>query len=141
MKYRKGIFFVVYRKGKKIIYLLLRRNLHWEGWEFPKAGLNKGEGDSEAVKRELEEETGLEARKIEKFNKTGKFDYNREFKDRPKVKGQTWKLYGVEVKDGKVKLDKNEHSDYKWLEFDKALKLLTWPNQKQCLKLVNNKIK
>ena len=36
-KYRKGIFFVVYAKTKKgIKYLVLKRKLHWSGWEFPK---------------------------------------------------------------------------------------------------------
>jgi dATP pyrophosphohydrolase len=141
MRYRKGIFFVVYKKEEEIKYLLLKRSLHWEGWEFPKAGLEEGEIGREAVKRELKEETGLDAKRIEKFNKSGKFDYDRELEDRPGIIGQTWVLYGVEVKDREIKLDKDEHSDYKWLNFKEGLELLKWPNQKECLKLVNKKIK
>ena len=40
MKYRNAIFIVVYAKQKdKIYYLILKRKLHWKGWEFQKEGL------------------------------------------------------------------------------------------------------
>jgi len=137
-KYRKGVFMVVYaKKGKKISYLLLERILHWQGWEFPKAGIEKGENDEKAVIRELKEETGLKPRKILDLKVNGKFDYRRELEDRPGIKGQTFKLFAVEVKKRKVKIDKNEHISYKWLDYEKAKNLLTWNLQKRCLKVVN----
>src|SRR3989344_1192122 len=44
MKLRKGVFIIVYRKEKdKLSYLILKRKLHWKGWEFPKGGIEKGE--------------------------------------------------------------------------------------------------
>lgn len=133
-KYRKGVFMVVF-SGKK--YLLLNRILHWQGWEFPKAGIEKGENNEKAVVRELREETGLKARKILDLKVKGKFDYGRELPDRPGIKGQTFKLYAVEVKRGKVRIDKNEHTDYKWLNYKKAYNLLTFCVQKRCLKIVD----
>ncbi|MEK6820150.1 MAG: NUDIX domain-containing protein, partial [Nanoarchaeota archaeon] len=109
MRYRKGVFMVVYaKKGEKIEYLLLERILHWIGWEFPKAGLEKGENDERAVVRELKEETGLKAKKILDLKVDGKFDYGRELPDRKGIKGQTFKLYAVEVKKRKVKIDRSE---------------------------------
>ena len=138
MKYRKGVFMVVYaRKGKKIEYLLLERILHWTGWEFPKAGLERGENDERAVVRELKEETGLKAGKILDLKVDGKFDYGRELPDRIGIKGQTFKLYAVEVKKRKVSIDKREHTGYKWLEYKKAHSLLRWNVQKRCLRVVN----
>ena len=39
-KYRPGIFIVTYRKNKGVIeYIILKRKMHWSGWEFPKGGL------------------------------------------------------------------------------------------------------
>jgi hypothetical protein len=40
-KYRKAVFIVVYRRTKNIFnkqnkLLILKRKLHWAGWEFPK---------------------------------------------------------------------------------------------------------
>ena len=138
MRYRKGVFMVVYaKKGEKIEYLLLERILHWIGWEFPKAGLEKGENDERAVVRELKEETGLKAKKILDLKVDGKFDYGRELPDRKGIKGQTFKLYAVEVKKRKVKIDRSEHTGYKWLEYKKAHNLLTWNVQKRCLRVVN----
>lgn len=133
-KYRKGVFLVVYSDKK---YLLLHRTLHWQGWEFPKAGLEKGENDEKAIKRELKEETGLKPIKILDLKVDGKFDYGRELPDRPGIKGQTFKLFAVEVKKGKVRIDKNEHISYRWLDYRKAEKLLTWNIQKRCLRVVN----
>ena len=142
MRYRKGVFIVVYRKGrKKFEYLILNRILHWQGWEFPKGGLEKGENDEEAAKRELKEETGLKARRMLKLKEKGKFDYGRELADRPGILGQAWKLFAAEAEKGKIRIDKNEHQDYRWLGFKQAYNLLTWPSQKRCLRIVDKFIR
>jgi len=138
-RYRRAVFIVVYSKvGNKIKYLLLKRKLHWKGWEFPKGGRNFLETELRAVRRETREETGLKILKIKKFNVHGKYKYAREYNDRKGIIGQTYSLYSAEVKKGKVRLSKKEHSDYKWLGFRKAIKQLAWKNQKRCLKIVNN---
>ena len=143
--YRKGIFFVVYRKNKgKIEYLILNRKKHWKGWEFPKAGIKTWERAKKkaAVLRELKEEAGgCKAMKIIDMKSRGKYKYDHKMADRPWI-GQTYALFAVETRcAGKVRIDKHEHSNYKWLEFNKAIKILTWPNQRKCLRLVNKKIK
>lgn len=141
-KYRKAVFVVVYAKEKsKIYYLILKRKLHWKGWEFPKGGLKKIETKKRAVKREIKEETGLRILKIKKFNVSGKYKYKKELPDRNGIIGQTYYLYAVEVKKGKIKIDKLEHSDYKWLEFEKAIQKLTWPNQKKSMAIVHGWLK
>ncbi len=148
MKYRKAVFVVTYAIEKnKIYYLILKRKLHWKGWEFPKGGL---EGVKErfftkkAVKREIIEETGLIPIKINKHNFSGKFKYDKIFKDRPGLIGQTYKLYSAEIEKKKPALEKNkdaEHSDYLWADYKTALKKLTWTNQRECLRIVNNLLK
>jgi 8-oxo-dGTP pyrophosphatase MutT (NUDIX family) len=142
-KYRKAIFGVAYSKSSKgeIEYLILKRKKHWKGWEFPKGKIEKNETKKDAVKREVREETGLKVLKIKGFKEKGHYLYNKELKDRPGIVGQTYSLFGAWVKKGKVKLGKIEHNGYKWVSFEEAYKKLTWPNQKKCLKIVNNWVK
>ncbi len=137
MRFRKAVFVVVYRKeGEKVFYLMLKRKLHWKGWEFVKGG---GAGLA-GVKREVREETGQKARNIRKYKLKGKYKYNKKLNDRKGKIGQTWQLYSCEIKNKKVRLDKNEHSDYTWKNYKQALKMLTYNNQRRCLRFVNSRL-
>lgn len=140
-KYRKAVFIVAYAKVKnRIYYLILKRKLRWRGWEFPKGGLEKNESIINTIKRELKEETTLIPLegKIRNFKIQGKYDYKKKYPERPGFIGQSYSLYSAEIKKQKVKIDNREHSNYKWLEFEDAVKKLTFPNQKECLSIVDN---
>jgi 8-oxo-dGTP pyrophosphatase MutT (NUDIX family) len=142
MKYRKAIFSVVYSVQKeKIEYLILKRKKHWIGWEFVKGKIEKFETKKMAALRETREETGLKILKIKRFHVDGLYRYKKELKDRPGIIGQTYHLFAAEVKKGKVKLDRKEHSGHKWVSYDKAMKMLTWQDQKKCLRIVDNWLK
>ena len=96
-KYRQLVFVATYAKTNEgIKYLLLKRKLHWKGWEFPKGGVDKLETTRKAIKRELKEETGLEPlrgkNRIKKFSIKGKFNFDKPYKDMPKFMGQKWHL-------------------------------------------------
>jgi 8-oxo-dGTP pyrophosphatase MutT (NUDIX family) len=138
-KYRKAVFGVAYCKDNKrnVEYIILKRKKHWVGWEFPKGKIEKNETKKDAARREVHEETGLKVLKIKKFHEKGSYHYSKRLADRPGLIGQTYHLFAVEVKKGKVKLGKIEHSKYKWVSFKEAQKKLKWPNQKKCLKIVD----
>lgn len=145
MRYRKAVFIVVYRKARprfckshNILYLVLKRKLHWRGYEFPKGAIEKNENLLGVMKRELFEETGQRALKIKRFNLHGKYKYHRILEDRPGYIGQTWKLFAAEVKSSRIKIDKKEHSGYKWLNFRDAVKKIKFNDQKKCLNAVNS---
>ena len=138
-KYRKAVFIVTYSfVDGKIKYLILKRKKHWTGWEFPKGGAEFFETRNRAVKREVKEETGLKILKIKKFKVYGRYDYDKEYPDRKGIIGQDFLLYAAGVENSKVKIDKREHSDFKWMNFSDAMKKLTWKNQKECLRIVND---
>lgn len=148
LKYRQGVFIVVFRKNKeenKIEYALLKRKLHWKGWEFPKGGIEKNESLLKTITRECFEETGLKPKKIINLKFSGKYNYPHLLKDRPGFIGQTYNLFAAEIdfnksKKAGIKVDKREHYFGKWVSFDKAIKLIHWGDQKKCLRIVNSKI-
>jgi len=141
-KYRKAVFIATYHLEDKVPkFLIQKRKLHWSGFEFPKGGIKKFELKKTAVKRELSEEVGLPVIKIKNHKIKGKYLYKKILKDRPNVIGQTYTLYSAQVKKGKPNLDKKEHYSAQWLNYTKALKKLTWKNQKDCLKIVYDYIK
>ena len=141
-KFRKAIFVVTYYiKDSKPVYLILKRKLHWKGWEFPKGGIDLFESKKNAVIREVKEETGLNVLNIQKHNKHGKYLYKKKFLDRTGIAGQTYSLYSAKVKKTKVKIDKKEHTEYQWLNFNKAIKIITHSNQRKCLRIVNDWLK
>ncbi len=140
-KYRKAVFVIVYRIEKNNIkYLLLKRKLHWKGWEFPKGGIKDKESLLKTVKREIKEETSQDTFNIKDYKLSGKYKYNKIYPDRPGIIGQTYKLFSAEIKNKKVKISKKEHSSYVWKDYKNTLKLLTWSNQRKCLKYVNKRL-
>lgn len=146
-KYRKAVFAVVYARTKKgIEYIILKRKKHWRGWEFVKGKIEPLELKRKTAIREVFEETGLKPIKgsIKKFKFSGKYKWETTLSDRPGLVGQTFSLYGIEVKkpqNGKIKIDEEEHSDSQWTDFQGALKKLTWPNQIKSLRMVNKWLK
>lgn len=146
-KFRKAIFAVTYTTNAKGIreYLILKRKWHWTGWEFPKGKIETGESLIKTVKRELREETGIIIRsdkKIYNHKIKGEYLYPREIEDRPGVIGQTYNLFSIEVKKPAIiKLDALEHNGFKWVNFDKAIELLTHGSQRKCLRIVEKSLK
>lgn len=138
-KYRHAIFAVVYAiTNDKVEYAILKRKKHWVGWEFTKGKIEKFETKGMAARRETEEETGLKILKIKRFHIDGFYRYKKKLNDRPGIIGQTYHLFAVRAKKGKIKVDKKEHSFGKWMSFEEAMKKLTWEDQKKCLKIVND---
>jgi DNA polymerase len=137
--YRQAVFIVTYRKTKSgnLEYIILKRRHHWRGWEFPKGGVEKNENLFATAKRECFEETGLHPKNIKQFNIEGKYKYSHIFRDRPRFIGQTYTLFSAEVGSGRIVYDRKEHSGFRWLPFFKAIRRLTFHDQKRCLVIVN----
>jgi len=123
---------IIFRKnGNKTEYLLLKRVPEKNGfWQPVTGGLEEGETRTEALFREIKEETGIKnpIRVIEGL-------YYFEFSD-PKLNQEY--VYGVEVfPTEEVVLDGEEHSEYRWCSFREALQLLSWKENKEALKKLN----
>jgi len=116
------------RRTSEILYLLLRYGAGH--WDFPKGKIEKGETKQEAALRELMEETGLTAKIDTGFEET--FEYIFTDYDKQLAKKTVYFFIG-EAHSTKIKLS-FEHTDYQWLQYEKAIEQLTYDNAKVLLK-------
>ena len=140
MVYRKGVSAIVFkRKGKKAVFLVLHRKLNWAGYEIMKGGLMARESEEHALGRELREETGIRKYRHVKTGYEYGYSWTKAFiKDNTTYRGAHFRLFIVEDldKSDRVRIDKNEHSDYNWVTAKKALKMLTYKDQRDALRFV-----
>ena len=127
----------VYKKSSdKIKYLILKRaktKMYEHLWQGVAGKIEKNETAWQAAIRELKEETGLIPFNIFIADHISKFY---------EAHGDCINLvpvFGIEVKPNIINLSK-EHSDYKWVNYNKALSYLSWNGQKEGISIVNEMI-
>jgi 8-oxo-dGTP diphosphatase len=81
-------------------------------WDIPGGTIKFGEKAVYALIREIKEETGL-------IVNVGKFIFCYDFLSNPK-RHQFQMVYECEYKSGEVKLDPQEHDDFKWVTLDET---------------------
>jgi 8-oxo-dGTP pyrophosphatase MutT (NUDIX family) len=98
-------------------------------WRLLKGGLDDGETETEGLRREILEETGL--RKIQIMEKILAYEFF--FKNvRHTVASYLVKADSKEP----VKLQKSEVADYVWTTKEEALRMLHWSNEIEALRYV-----
>ncbi len=123
------------RENGKIYYLLLKYG--YGHWDFPKGNIEKGEKEIDTVRREVFEETGIsDLEFVFGFREVIRYTY---WKGRQKVY-KTVVFYLAETKQKEVRLS-YEHKDYAWLEYEDALKRITYDNSKELLRKAHEYLK
>jgi len=139
MEKEKSAGAVVFRKEDSKFYYLL---LHYQSghWDFPKGHIEKGEEEKETVKREIKEETGIEDIEfIPGFRERITYFFRKSY-DKNKKSPLVFKevlFYLVKTKTKQVRIS-YEHTGYKWLPYNKAIKQITFKNAKEILEKANN---
>ena len=127
----------VYRKTEHgIKYLILKRaktKMYEHLWQGVAGKIEKGEQAWQAAIRELKEETDLDPVKIFIADHVSKFYETHG--DRVNLVP----VFGIEVESDIVLLS-IEHSDFKWLDYNKAYSHLVWNGQKKGIYVVNEMI-
>lgn len=134
MSTEKSVGAVVFFQGGDTTEYLL---LHYEKghWGFPKGHIEQGEKKQETAKREMREETGIDEMEIiPGFEKLISYTFRRGGKAMVS-KAVTYYLARVKVKEVRLSF---EHIDYKWLQYEEAIKQLTFSNTKDILRKANN---
>jgi len=83
-------------------------------FDLPGGTVEFGEDPKEALKREIFEETSLSVNISRPI-----YLYSQVQKERHQI----WIIYECEYKGGEIKLNPEEHNEYKWVNFDEAKNL------------------
>ncbi|MGB9125390.1 MAG: NUDIX domain-containing protein [Nitrosotalea sp.] len=112
------------------MYLLL--NYPSGHWDFVKGNIEKGETFKQTVLREVREETGItDIDFIEGFEDKVEYHYQRD----GQVVHKEVVFFLASTKTNDVVLS-HEHRDYKWLNYNDALKKLTYKTAQKLFKKV-----
>ena len=122
-------------KNKEHKFLMLKRSerskIYPGIWQMVTGKIDTGESTSDAVKRELTEETGLKAENLFVVPKINSFY----FPTSDKIVLSPVFLAIVNSTDVTIS---DEHSEYKWVSYDEAIKIIYWPNQIESLTIIKN---
>ena len=124
---KHGIVAVISKNNK---YLLLEdsRELMKGKWAPPHGRCdNTDKSEKESVIREVFEETGLKVKPKKKLWTT-----------KADVKTDTLSFWSVTIKGGKIKIDKEESSNYGWFTLEELLNLELYPATKKFFTLIKN---
>jgi len=137
-KFRKYVFAVVFLKNKNYKFLVFHRRKNWKGWEFLKGGLMPQENEMHCLGREIREETGAKKyRIVAKTRYYIKYKWKKGYrKDHHLFHGAKGRLFLIQLFSRKVKIDRNEHDEYKWLSSKQTLKYLSHANLKHAFKYI-----
>ncbi len=125
---------IIKRENNSVKVLVTQHSGH-HGWDFPKGHLETGETSEQAALREVEEETGIRAKILEKVGQTQYFY----FEDGEKVfKTVTFFLMEY-ISEGKATTE-FEVSDQVWLPVDEVMEKLTFKDTKELWKKAGEKI-
>lgn len=138
------VLVILYKKEKdEILYgigLRSTRNI----WQFVAGGAEDKETPIEAAIRELSEETGINIKEedlivldskttIPVVNVTGTYTWGKDVFVIPEY------AFAVDATSFQIKLS-NEHTEFKWLEYNKAMDILTYDSNKTALWELNEKL-
>lgn len=118
LPYRNNVSCILFKKKN----FLLVQHIKWPEnfWKFPQGGIDEGETEEEAARRELLEELGTDKFKfIAKSSHTNKYDWEDESVKLAgfRWRGQIQRFFLVEYlgNDKDIKINKNEFRRYEWV--------------------------
>ena len=134
MKIRHSVQAVIIDENKKKFLLIKQFDKRKKRylWRHVRGGIEKGENEKQALRREIQEEVGL--KEIEIIGKI----YEYEYIFIPKKFSVSVYLVKANMKE-KVVLGSTEEDkikDYRWVSKNQAIKMLYWKDEKEAVKLI-----
>ena len=100
-------------------------------WGLPKGGVERGETFPQAALREVAEETGMEG---DVDRKLGSIDYSFYSREAGCRIHKTVHYYLMHATGGDTSRHDHEVSEARWVEITEALKLMTYPNERDIVR-------
>jgi dATP pyrophosphohydrolase len=125
-------------------YAVFRRADQVDAWQGLAGGAEQGESAEQAARREMSEESripgGALLIPLDATASVPAVHFAESKKWRPDVYVVTERAFGVRVPDGHTITLSAEHSEYRWLSYDAAARLLTWDSNKIALWELNERL-
>ena len=124
-------------ENNSIKFLLLKRHSkesYPNLWQMITGAIEENEIAYKAAFREMIEETGITINKLWVVPNVNSF-YSHERNNMVLVP-----VFAAQTDEKLIKLS-NEHSEYKWVDKNDALKLLAWPGQRKSVEIIYNYVK
>ena len=115
---------IVFRKDSGEVVVLVTQSSAHDGWIFPKGHLERGETSSDAALREVKEETGVDARIVERV---GTIRYA--FRVRGRQIAKTALFYLMEYVGGKASDESPEVRAVTWVPLGQVADTLSFANE------------
>jgi len=131
LRVRHEVQAVIFDEGDNAKRVLILKKIDFSAkryrWRLLKGGVHNGEAETEALQREIFEETGLKNVKI--LGKVHSYEFV--FKSvKHMVSSYLVKAYSKEP----IKLQKSEVADCLWTTKENALQMLHWNNEKDAVR-------
>jgi putative (di)nucleoside polyphosphate hydrolase len=137
---RKTIGAIIINKDKKV--LMCEHAWISDAFQFPQGGIEEGETQEEALKRELLEEINLKSYKIiDKMDEDLIYILPTELRKKYKKDGQTQRYFLIYFygDDSEIKFDNQEKPEFKsfdWFELDEPVKKVVYFKKLVYLKVI-----
>ena len=118
---------IIFKKEKGEVKVLVTQHSKHKGWEFPKGHSEIAETSEQAALREVEEETGVKAKVLEKAGTTQYFYYDD---DKQKC-FKTVNYFFMQFLELGEATTASEVSDKKWLPVDEVENQLSFKSTKE----------
>ncbi len=130
LEFEKSAGAVVAHRDGELHYLLI----HSTYWEYPKGRIDADESETEAARREVREETGLDVELLPGFRRQIDYFYRRRDSGLLVKKQVIYFAALAPCMDVKISW---EHNEARWLTFKEALELLQYENARETLLQAN----
>lgn len=130
-----GVVFRKHNRRKEIVLVTLKNGTVWC---LPKGLVNEGETPEITALREVEEETGIKAKIIDKLGEISYWYYMKEENARCK---KTVHFYLMECINGDTSKHDWEVESVQWLPIEEAMKKATYKGEKEIIKSAIKKLK
>ncbi|MFA5333461.1 MAG: NUDIX domain-containing protein [Candidatus Nanoarchaeia archaeon] len=114
--------------NKELNFLILHRNNWWNGWELVRGDVNESEDAFLASLRIVNEQTWLNLEKVSSVP----FNYSYEYLKDLEMKKADVSCFAAKSEELMINLSP-EHNYYKWVDYETAMKMLDFAEQKKFL--------
>lgn len=121
------------------MYFYRKKDKFWQGLS---GGVEDNEELADTVKREVYEETGIKVNNVIKLDTISSIpgiNVNKNFNYKNNIYVVYEYAFGININDEDIKLS-DEHEEYRWVNYEEAIKLLKYDSNKTALFELNERL-